>query len=226
MHISDEQFISILQKAPMAPDYAVSLIIETAKTDDQKQRVIKAIANNPGIPLTKILFDSDSKIKDDWGTCIFEYKTSPSFGYKGMPGGYSVSVYANGSIVERDFWWAIRIPKTETILSNDPDLAKTIKSIIRRHSEQLKTIPNNLNNGTLDGSHECFRFGRKRIGTWTIHRTDPLEVQQSNPSYYEEYQENMLFENLVLDIYDEIATEINKHVSGIHMWVSRKDDHT
>ena len=141
-------------------------------------------------------------------TCIFEYMSTPSFGCAGMPGGYSICVFKSGDVVQREYVFGDKEPKAEVILATMPELAKTIQTIVSSHSDDLKFIPNNLDNGTLDGSYNCFKFGGKRISAWTIQRTDLEEIHRRNPRYYEAYKENMIFENLVLDIYDEIAAEI------------------
>jgi len=151
------------------------------------------------------------------GTCLFEYKSSPSYGCIGMPGGYSICVFNSGDVVKRDYVLGEERPKKETILATTPELAKNICAIINRHLIELKSIPCELNNGTLDGSHDYFKFGERSINAWTIQRTDPLEIQKHNPQYYDEYKDNIEYENLVLDIYDEIAMEINKHNVGIQM---------
>ena len=158
------------------------------------------------------------KVKDHAGsTCIFEYKSAPSYGCVGMDGGYSYCVFSSGDIIKRDYIFGKEKPNKETILATMPELAKTIRTIIKNHIEELKSIPKDLNNGTIDGSHDCFKFGRKRISAWTIQRTNPAKIQEQNPQYYAEYKDNIYYENQVLDIYDEIAVEINKHNIGIQL---------
>lgn len=149
--------------------------------------------------------------------CIFEFKTIASFGCIGMPSGYSVCVFSNGDVVKRKFIFWDDHPKQEKVLANIPELAKTIRSVIRQHSAELKTIPSSLYNGSDDGSVEYFKFGGKRISALNIHHTDLSEVRQQNTQYYEAYLDNMQFENLVLDIYDEIAKEFNKYKTGIKL---------
>ncbi len=149
--------------------------------------------------------------------CIFEYKTIASFGCAGMPGGYSVCVFSNGDVVKREFILGDEHPKQEIVLANIPELAKTIRSVIRQHSADLKSIPSSLYNGSDDGSVKYFKFGGKRISALNIHRIDLSIIRQQNPQYYEAYIDNMQFENLVLDIYDEIAKEFNKYKTGIRL---------
>ena len=90
---------------------------------------------------------------------------------------------------------------------------------MKTHKEDLKRISSKLNNGTLDGSHDCFQFGKKKISSWTIHRTDPDEVLQRNPNYYRQYKENMFQENMVLDIYNEIISILNEFELGLELYM-------
>ena len=60
-------------------------------------------------------------------------------------------------------------------------------------------------------------LAKKRICAWSIQRTDPAEIWHHNPRYFEHFRDNMKYENSVLDIYDEIAREINRHYVGVQM---------
>lgn len=150
-------------------------------------------------------------------TCIFEYQSSPGYGCAGMPGGYSICIFVSGNVVRRDYVLEEETPEKETIPATIPELARRICAIIEGHLQELKSIPGELNNGSPDGSHDCFRFGEKRISAWHIQRTDPAEIRHHNPRYYEPFRDNMKYENSVLDIYDEIAREINRHNVGVQM---------
>ena len=144
--------------------------------------------------------------------CIFEYKSTVCYGCVGMPAGRSIGVYRNGDVVKRQYVIGDDAPQKETVLATVPELAKAIQDIINRHAEELAQIPNQLNNGTLDGSEDCFVFGNKTITAWTIQRTAPSEMEQCD-----EYRDNCIHENLVLDIYDEIARAINKRHVGTRL---------
>ena len=134
-----------------------------------------------------------------------------------MPGVSSICVYSNGDVIRRDYVIRDETPKKEVVLATFPELAKSIQIIIQNSSAELATIPDELYNGTLDGDHNLFRFGEKTISAWTIQRSDIEEIRRINPGYYNQYKDNMKYENLVLDIYDKIAIEINKHNVGIHL---------
>ena len=85
------------------------------------------------------------------------------------------------------------------------------------YAKVLKKISSNLNNGSLDGSHDSFQFGKKKISSWNISRTDLSEVKQKNPDYYQEYQDKMIQENRVLDIDNEIISILNEFGIGLEL---------
>ena len=126
------------------------------------------------------------------------------FGYAGMPDGYSVTVYDNGDMYRRGFVLGNDRPVREKKLASVPELAEKIGAIIAKHHDELEKIPEELDNGTLDGPMDRFQFGDKKIQAWCIQRID---LSECSPEYAEEYRENIMYENTVLDIYDEIARE-------------------
>ena len=142
---------------------------------------------------------------------LFEYKGTPAFGFFGKYGGYSVTIYDDGDVVRREYIFAKENPSVEEKIAYVPEIVKELEAVLNQYKENLKLIPDELNNGTLDGSHDCFQFGTKRISAWTINRTDLEEIRKMNPYYYESYKENMLAENFVLDIYNEIVNVIKKY---------------
>ena len=98
-----------------------------------------------------------------------------------------------------------------------PEVAVLIEKVLISHKEDIKKISSKLNNGTLDGSHNCFQFGKKKISSWSIKRTELNEVEQRNPKYYREYKDNMIQENMVIDIYNEIVDIINAFDLGLEL---------
>ncbi len=146
---------------------------------------------------------------------LFEYKSTPAFGYNGMPGGGSITVYSDGLIALSSFVFGQEAPFVEDAIAFVPKVAVLIKKILLAHKDDLEIISSELRNGTLNGSHDCFQFGDKRISSWTIKRTDLNEVLQKNPGYYKRYKENMIQENMVLDIYNEIISVIDNLELGL-----------
>lgn len=148
---------------------------------------------------------------------LFEYKKTPSYGYFGMPGGDAVTIYCDGSVIYRNYIFGKDEPCAEENVAFMPELAAELEHVLVKYKETLKIIPSKLNNGTLDGSHDCFQFGKKKISSWMIKRCDIEEVKQRNPRYYEVYKENMVVENIVLDIYNEMVHIINKYDLGLEL---------
>lgn len=147
--------------------------------------------------------------------CIFQFTTKSSWC---GGGGTSWLLFDNGDIVKQDVeaigYCHIGGDKTvETNLANVPKLVKTVRAIIRRNYVKLIIIPKSLNNGSCDGSLETFKFGRKEIVASNIEYNNLEYVKWRNPSYYKSFKRNMIYENIVLDIYNEIACEINKHIA-------------
>jgi 5-methylcytosine-specific restriction enzyme subunit McrC len=153
---------------------------------------------------------------------LFEYKSTPAFGFYGMSGGESIVVYSDGSIVHRDFVFGQKEPSAEDKLAFIPEVAVFIEKVLFAHKEDFKKIPDKLNNGTLDGSHDCFQFGNKTISSWTIQRNDILKFEHRNHKYrnhkyYMQCKENMIHGNMVLDIYNEIIDILNEYNLGVNL---------
>lgn len=146
---------------------------------------------------------------------IFQYKFGgEGFGCAGMPGGTSITVYSNGDIVQGEYYFGVDEPFKKKTLATSSELAKSLQKIITKYADQLKSIPDSLDNGTLDAPGDYFTFGNKKIVAWNITR---LQRADTYPEYYEVYKDNIAYENEVLDIYDEIAKEINKYIKGFQL---------
>lgn len=150
---------------------------------------------------------------------LFEYKKTPLSGFIGRPGGSSVVVFSDGSIVYRSFVFGREEPEAETKVAFMPEIAARIEKVLIAHKDDLAKISDNLHNGTMDGSHDCFQFGEKTISSWTIHRHDLNKVLQHNPNYYNKYKECMIQENMVLDIYNEIVDIMDEFHLGL--WLKK-----
>lgn len=148
---------------------------------------------------------------------LFEYKSTPSFGFFGKSRDESIVVFSDGSIVRRDFVFGQKEPSAENKIAFMPEITVLIEKVLIAHKEDMRKIPSDLNNGTFDGSHDCFQFGKKKISSWSIKRSDLNEVLEKNPAYYRQYKDNMVHENMVLDIYCEIVSILNGFELGIEL---------
>ena len=136
---------------------------------------------------------------------LFEYRREPSCGFVGGPGGSSIVVFEDGSIVRRHLIFGHNEMASQKIIAVDPKIVVRIEKVLKSHYDDLKMIPNRLNNGSMDGSFSYFQFGGKTIRSLNISRTKISEVESRNPDYCKKYKENMIYENMVLDINNEIS---------------------
>ena len=150
---------------------------------------------------------------------LFQFKSTPSYGFFGMSGGSSISVYSNGKVIKRKYVMGNNKAVEEQTIACIPEMAEIIECLIISHKEELDEVPENLCNGSLDGTHDCFKFGEKSISSWNIRKCDIEEVKERNLSYYTYYKDNMEYENTVIEIYNEIANTINSYVEGVDMWI-------
>lgn len=136
---------------------------------------------------------------------LFEYRRERSYGFDGGPGGSSIVVFEDGTVVRRHFIFGHKEMASENIIAIIPKIVVRIEKILKSHYDDLKVIPSCLDNGSLDGSFSYFQFGGKAIRSLNIHRSKISEVESRNPDYYRRYKDNMIYENMVLDINNEIS---------------------
>lgn len=148
---------------------------------------------------------------------LFECKHLPAFGWVGMSGGSSVAVLRDGSVLFREFVVGQEEPVSEDEIAFIPEAVARIETILNNHEADLGEMPDKLNNGSLDGSNDIFQFGEKIISSWNIERTDLEEVKNRNPEYFEDYKDNMMWENMVLNIYNEILDILNEYDPGLEL---------
>lgn len=144
-------------------------------------------------------------------SCIFEYRKEPSWGHFHVDtGAKSISVYDNGDVVKRVYLFGEEKPDNEIIEAAGPELAEAVNRILMRYSEEIDRLPEYLDNGSMDGPVTDIQLGSKRVSRNWIVSVDPDDIQQRNPDYYEQYKDNIVNENTVLDICGKVFREIEK----------------
>ncbi|MCR5566714.1 MAG: NUDIX domain-containing protein [Clostridiales bacterium] len=147
---------------------------------------------------------------------LFEYGSFGAWGCVGEYGGDKIRVYESGKIEYSTHLMGYEeTPLEIRTYHAAPAMLHEIEDVIASHEDDLKGIPSELNNGSCDGSMQQFVFGQKKIFALNISRTDPAEIKARNPGYYEGHIANMLHENLVMDIFEEIAAVFNRYHTGI-----------
>ena len=177
--------------------------------------------------------DKDQK-KRSPNRIIFEYRTHAAYGMvvdenttlkQKEPDDYGITLRANGELVLKAFYFGWTKPVFTQLVAVNKVLAERVMEMQETILELIKDVPKSLNNGSLDGSYDIFTFFGKRIEALNISRTNINEIIARNPEYYEEYKDNIDFENRVLDAYDDIAELINFYDHGVQLWISRVDSH-
>ncbi len=110
-------------------------------------------------------------------------------------------------------------------IATNKDLAREIEKKLDDILEDIKDIPDELEfNGTLDGHYDDFRFGNREISCCNIFHTTKKEMKRleqmdggGNEDISHEYLETIVFQNRVLDAYNEIARIFNSYDLGIRL---------
>ena len=95
------------------------------------------------------ILDACKKLPKD----VFEYDCMCFFG-----GSYKLILLEDGRLIREEYDF-------ESLIINNPELAKAIKQLIRENKEELKSLLSKQisNPGICDGTSETFRFGRIKI---------------------------------------------------------------
>lgn len=137
----------------------------------------------------------------------------------------SISVYGGGSVVYARYVLGQEKPVSREVIASDRAIAEKLLQILDARKDDIAKIPEELVNHSCDGSRDEFRFGSKKIGGYNIHgaNIDIEEELKTHPFRYElrkgemERLKEIFFENLVLDIYDEIKKILEEFNLGIEL---------
>lgn len=136
---------------------------------------------------------------------IFSYRIKPACGMEGDDGGFSIELYGNGNLRYCVYQLFDDIKLLEMFKLNK-EVVYAVYEIIDHARKQLDAIPENLNNGSMDGVINEFLFDDfKWITAVSIQETFVKGMILKNYSYYRKYKENMKYENTVLRIFKEIC---------------------
>ena len=146
---------------------------------------------------------------------IFSYRVKPAYGMEGEYGGFSIELYGNGNLRYCVYRLLDDIQKME-MFKLKKETVYAVYGIIDHARKRLDAIPENLNNGSLDGMlNEFFFDDFKWITAWNIEESFIRGVMLKNYDYYRKYKENMKYENAVLRIFKEICKVLRK--SGVDL---------
>ena len=154
---------------------------------------------------------------------VFSYQTGPVSGWEGDDGGFSVELFGNGNLRYCTYKLFDDIQLMQ-MFKIDRKSVYAVYDIIEKAREQLKQIPDRLDNGSKDGVLNEFQFwGCERITATNIREEFIKGVMLMNRAYYQEYKQNMQYENTVLKVFKEIckvlkAAEVNLTLEACEIW--------
>lgn len=82
-----------------------------------------------------------------------------------------------------------------------------IKAVLNVKKLYVNLLPERLDNGSCDGEIDEFVFGDKCILGFNVRKADLYEIACINRTYYRQYGQNMIYENLTLDIFNGVIKE-------------------
>lgn len=141
---------------------------------------------------------------------IFSYQTSPVSGWEGDDGGFSIELYGNGNVRYCTYKLFDDIQLLE-MFKVDRKTVYDVYDIIEKSREELKQVPERLDNGSEDGMLNEFEFwGCERIIATNIREVFLKGMVIANRKYYHKYKENMKHENTVLKVFKEICKKLRE----------------
>lgn len=141
---------------------------------------------------------------------VFSYQTSPNYGIEGDDGGFSIELYGNGNLRYCTYKLFDQINTLE-MFKLTKEQVEQIYNIIQSSHDRLEEIPSCLDSGKEHKNSNEFEFlGHNKIWAWDIQKTFlPIEMIK-NHAHYQEYKDNMKWENTVSNIFEKICVCMKK----------------
>ncbi|MGN0607307.1 MAG: hypothetical protein ACI4JM_12370 [Oscillospiraceae bacterium] len=96
------------------------------------------------------------------------------------------------------------------------DTLEKVRSIILNYKPQIDFLKNaEIDNGSCDGELNIFEFHDSRIVCRNIEYVDVRKIKNENEKYFLEYEDNIVYENTLIQIFTEICSALE--TDGIEM---------
>ncbi len=146
---------------------------------------------------------------------LFAYRTEVTYAEISddfeRPDDYGITLKANGDLILKAYCTAREKPVSKKIIAINKELADEVTGRLGSILERIRHIPDSLDNDSEDGSIHYFRFFRKKISAFNPSRTDLDRIKKENFEYFKAFRDVIIYENEVLDAYDEVAELINSY---------------
>lgn len=136
---------------------------------------------------------------------IFAYHTGPAFIFFGESEGLVYAIDGEGFVTRKRYIFGQEDLAKEELIAICDDQLEAVKQLVGEFKKKHGSMPDVLDNGSLDGSFNEFVIVDRKIRTWNIQRMDLHETMVENRKYYDAYKKNIIAENALLDLAEEIG---------------------
>lgn len=158
---------------------------------------------------------------NNYENILFGYSCTPACGFIGEDdGGFSIAVYKDGRLIYKTYIYS-NIDKTEIEYKISESSIAAIKKIMKKNRMIIDVLDEFIDNGTCDGSCNCFVFNGTQVTTWNIEPYESIIMYslKYRSVYYQERKIRSLFfkiskilrsEGVNLNLYDVSFTVSDK----------------
>lgn len=124
--------------------------------------------------------------------------------------GFLFVIYNDGTAIYNKYVVQDTITKSRKFRVSDQTV-REISAVLDKHKKKISALDKDIDNGSCDGDFNIFQFRKKKISTLNIDFNNIEEIKKSNYSYYKEYYNVMVQENIIMKIFKEICAILRKN---------------
>ncbi|MCL2015780.1 MAG: hypothetical protein FWG68_05980 [Defluviitaleaceae bacterium] len=150
---------------------------------------------------------------------IFAFAEYASFGRSGDDyGDFSIEVFDNGKILRKGYLFGEKKHSSLETFEIPTYEVNAIELFLNENRKEIQNLPQDLFNGSCDGSLHYFTFGTKEVSGLNVHYNNLDELRNKNYNPYKDFdiEENAANENLVVDLCYKIA-QLSK-ILKLQLW--------
>ncbi len=141
---------------------------------------------------------------------VFFYRTGPDMGIEGDDGGFSIELYGNGNLRYCRYKLFDEVTGIEMFKLTKGQVHR-IFDAIEAYKDKLEGIPPCLECGKERNNSNEFQFlDYGRIWAWDLEKHSMPMERIRNKARYDEYKDNMKFENVVWEVFGKVCAGLKK----------------
>ncbi len=147
-----------------------------------------------------------TKSKSHKENVLFRYGTYPTSDVLVKESdGRSITITNSAKVIYHKYKFGSDEVIYENIIQISNDLIKKIEKIITKNWSKINSVPDTLYSGSCDGNMNDFTFKTIKKRAFNIYKNDIDKVKETNLQYYNLYKDNMEYENMLIDVFEQIA---------------------